>query len=413
MKKLILILFLLPFSVLAQKEESDGVHFIHSVSNWSDIVKKAQKEDKYIFVDCYTTWCGPCKYLANEIFPKATVGAFYNKNFVCIGLQMDETSKDDKDIIESRIVANSINEEYKIDVYPTFLVFNKAGILVHKFSGAGNDSMMIKKAQAALNENQQYYTLYEKYNEGNRDTILLKNLIKTSQDVRVKPDVYLLTYLQSIQNLFTNENGNLLIDNAQSTKSICFDYLFSNIDTWKGILNTKKLNDCFFRLIIQEIYNDNSFEYKNQKIKPAEIIQNYSKMYFDAGKRAALFYLLNYYNETRKSKYIKSLLMNYEEFDGSVFINASQMNSYAWNFFQEYDDLIILNKALSWSKKSLEKDQDNPAYLDTYANLLYKLGITEDATEIETKALTLVKDSEKKKYQETLDKMKAGKPTWK
>ena len=30
---------------------------------------KAKTENKYVFVDCYTTWCGPCKRMTEFVFP--------------------------------------------------------------------------------------------------------------------------------------------------------------------------------------------------------------------------------------------------------------------------------------------------------------------------------------------------------
>ena len=32
--------------------------------NWEQMLKMAKKEKKMIFVDCYTSWCGPCKMLS-------------------------------------------------------------------------------------------------------------------------------------------------------------------------------------------------------------------------------------------------------------------------------------------------------------------------------------------------------------
>lgn len=45
---------------------------------WKKIVKKAKKEKKLIFVDCYTSWCGPCKMLAKDVFTRDTVADFFN-----------------------------------------------------------------------------------------------------------------------------------------------------------------------------------------------------------------------------------------------------------------------------------------------------------------------------------------------
>ena len=37
---------------------------------WENVLKQAQKANKKVFVDCYTSWCVPCKHLMNVIFPQ-------------------------------------------------------------------------------------------------------------------------------------------------------------------------------------------------------------------------------------------------------------------------------------------------------------------------------------------------------
>ncbi len=409
MKKLIALLFILPAFANAQKDE--GVKFIHRVTNWSDIVKQAQQEDKYIFIDCYTTWCGPCKYLSTQVFPKKNVGDFFNKNFVCISLQMDETTKDNDDAIVSRSIAESINEKYPITAYPTFLIFNKMGTLVHGFIGIGNDTFMIKKAKDALNENQQYYTLLEKYNNGNSDTIVLKNLINASNDVRFNADKYLLEYIKNIKDLYTEENGNLLLNNVRVSGSISFEILFSNREIWRNVVNKKKLEICLIRIIGFDIKRKYLKECNSRQIIQDKIISEYSKKYSEIGKKASLILILKCHYQKKNLESFKYILQ-FDEINADLFDNSNEINDYALFVFQNISDSSLLNKALLWSKKSLELDKDNPMYLDTYANLLYKLGQTKEAIEIETKALELVEEAKKKSYQEVLDKMKIGKPTW-
>lgn len=52
-------------------------------------------------------------------------------------------------------------------------------------------------------------------------------------------------------------------------------------------------------------------------------------------------------------------------------------------------------------------------FLDTYANLLYRLGRTKEAIDTEKKALDLAPlDAHKQRFQKTIDKMKKVEPTW-
>ena len=70
MKKLAL-LFLVVFSTALSAQEV-GIKFSKD-SLLSDALSQAKKEGKLVFIDCYTTWCGPCKHLAKEIFPQREV----------------------------------------------------------------------------------------------------------------------------------------------------------------------------------------------------------------------------------------------------------------------------------------------------------------------------------------------------
>ena len=51
---------------------------------------KAKAEGKLVFVDMYTSWCMPCKYMANTIFPKAEMGEYLNPRFVCLKINAEE-----------------------------------------------------------------------------------------------------------------------------------------------------------------------------------------------------------------------------------------------------------------------------------------------------------------------------------
>ena len=56
----------------------EGVNF--EKETWSNTLAKAKAENKIVFVDAYTTWCGPCKKMDAKTFPDEKVGDFFNKN---------------------------------------------------------------------------------------------------------------------------------------------------------------------------------------------------------------------------------------------------------------------------------------------------------------------------------------------
>jgi len=56
--------------VIQGDSSADGIRFVQGLT-WEKVVKRAKKENKYIFVDCYTTWCGPCKRFG-PVYEKAS-----------------------------------------------------------------------------------------------------------------------------------------------------------------------------------------------------------------------------------------------------------------------------------------------------------------------------------------------------
>ena len=61
---------------------AQGIEFMPHEARLQDAIDKAKKEGKMVFLDCYTSWCGPCKMMANKIFPTQEVGDFMNPKFV-------------------------------------------------------------------------------------------------------------------------------------------------------------------------------------------------------------------------------------------------------------------------------------------------------------------------------------------
>ncbi len=91
-------------------------------------------------------------------------------------------------------------------------------------------------------------------------------------------------------------------------------------------------------------------------------------------------------------------------------VSAKQMNEFAWTVFENCSDMNCVEQALEWSKKSVDVT-NNPAFMDTYANLLYKTGKKQDAISWEEKAITMLKQEQQpvNEYEATLEKFKSGK----
>ena len=115
MKKII-ILLQLAFPVWSYAQ----IHFEQQLS-LEQVWQKAQKEHKYIFVDCYETWCGPCKQMDQEVYPDTALGKFINPLFISIKLQMDSAKGNDEYARSSYAGTKKMATAYRVTAYPTFL----------------------------------------------------------------------------------------------------------------------------------------------------------------------------------------------------------------------------------------------------------------------------------------------------
>src|SRR5688500_9082633 len=70
-----------------------GIKWITGIT-WEQVKQKAKQENKNIFLDCFASWCIPCRAMDKDIYTNDTVGNVMNDKFICVKVQMDKTSID-------------------------------------------------------------------------------------------------------------------------------------------------------------------------------------------------------------------------------------------------------------------------------------------------------------------------------
>lgn len=149
-------MLLVSFFLYAQGE-GKGVQFMDNAP-WKEVVKEAKKQNKMIFVDCYTTWCGPCKDLAATVFPREDVGNLINKHFVSVKYDVERG--------EGLAFAKE-HREY-INAFPTLLMIKPDGEVFYRMVGAYPTEMFMKGIQYRL-DGITWQDMEKEYNAGKRD----------------------------------------------------------------------------------------------------------------------------------------------------------------------------------------------------------------------------------------------------
>ena len=420
-----LMICLSPFALSAQTHKAatnethsdSGVHFQHNMT-WSDVQRKAKAENKYIFMDCFTTWCGPCKFMSKTIFPQKAVGDAMNDKFIAVKMQLDTSDADNDEVKSMYATAHAIARNYKVNVYPTFLFFNTNGELVHRAVGSSEANAFIAKTKEALNPETQYYTLLAKYNKGKKDSGFLHRLTTASMEAydmengsKIASD-----YLATQPDLYTPANLALLRDMTQSSTDKGFGIMIDNPAKVDSVLGKGTADGITQNIILREEVYPKMFP---PDVKAAKDLQepNWSdidkslqaKYPAQAASVSAYSKVVFYMNKQDWQNFGPAVVTYMKSYGDNV--SENQLNEYAWSVFQNCNDETCLQNALNWSKRSFEKEQ-NPAFMDTYANILYRLGKKDEALAWEQKAADLVSEGEKTGYQQTMEKMKAGEKTW-
>lgn len=203
MRKLFLLALLLAGVVFGTEAQNRSINF-EQTKEWKKIVKKAKKEKKLIFVDCYTSWCGPCKMLANKVFTQDAVADLFNQTFVNVKYDME---KDADGVI--------LKTQFGVKAFPTLVFVDPATQqVVHRMVGAGNAEWLIAGAKLANDPQNNLSAMMKRYAAGERGDEFLSNYLSVLSAAYMSEEVGKVAaeYLNQLseEQLATKDNWELI-----------------------------------------------------------------------------------------------------------------------------------------------------------------------------------------------------------
>ena len=352
---------------------------------WQEITEQARKEKKMIFVDCYTSWCGPCKMLAKNIFTQDSVADFYNGNFVCFQIDMEKGE------------GPELAKKYSVAAFPTLLYIDAQGELKHCVVGYQQAGELIQNGRNALIGQNTLPDFQKRYEAGERDPEFVKEYIEVlykayrPQLQREVATEYINTL--SERDFYTRETWNIIIKNlsdplspvlkkvaankfrfsqvvAKDTIDIFLDYTLKsavNGFVWwtseKGAFNRQRYDDLLAYLFTQNL----------PKV-PQYIATLYAAKHLETGDIRGML------DEMRNS-------LHY-----GIFYDPQDKLDFIRNFLRHIEtceDKTLLQKANTWLDH-LQESAPNGYYKSEYmkvkARILRTLGQTAEAEQLEREA---------------------------
>ena len=441
MKKIV---YLFSFLLLSSfVEDSKGIKFTEG--SWLQVLGEAKKQNKLIFIDIYTTWCGPCKMMSAKVFTDSKVGEKFNASF--INYKIDAEKGEGIELAKT----------FAITAYPTYLFVNAGGELVYRALGAMPAEKFLIEADKALSAGKGYKSseeLDKEFKSGRRDADFLYEYMKRKSLNGGENSALLEEYLKVIpESAYKTEKVlSIISENIGIIETKAFvilsdalnRYMNMTVQQQKYVLNGiskakrntfKKVLDSRDKALLEKLieavratsYSMAGFEAEEKqfRLEYAKITRDGENFKKIASRESAKLLAktteeltaetqqkIDNFVAGAKAKNLDETTPQFKMVLDNLADNAQkttsfQLNEYAWGYVQMITNLKDLEEALRWSERAIAL-VESPANLDTYANLLSKLGRKKEAIKAEKKAIKLGKKEggDTKDLQQTLKEIK-------
>ena len=227
--------------------QAQGIDFHHGT--WAEAVEKAQAEDKILFVDGFATWCGPCKALARNVFPKENVGDFFNEHFINVKMDMEKGE------------GPKFRKTYPVSAFPTLYFIAPSGEVVHKTKGAPRTPEALidlaRKATLLFDRSAAYM---KKYDTGDRSYETMYGLVKGLNKSN-KPSLrYANEYLRDQEDLSTENNLKFLFEALTQVDTRIFKYFITHQGAIEKLFSADVIATKIEKAAKQTVMNAIDFE---------------------------------------------------------------------------------------------------------------------------------------------------------
>lgn len=439
------------------------ITFIDTNTSWDTLSKQAKQEDKLIFIHFENSKCIQCNEVASKGFSGAILKDQFDENFISIRCNVATPN------------GQNLMQKFRIRGSLLSLFVDPDGNILHINNGSTSSSeTYLDAADVAIGRKgkKQLADFDKEYNAGERGTVFLKEYMIKRRETSMSIDDLLDEYVAALPP-DSLRNFQIVLGIFELAPSLN-SYAYKAVQTGApralidSIYNSslpdkrKALNDG----IIENSFR-NAVQRRNEEF--AYRVAMFTRDTYEddpgQGEIALMKSMVRYYYMVRDtaryfahtqrlmdSKYMPLTIDSLNAMDDAAFrvktapklpagknpVHSMQvraigimppsqfishdLNEHAYRFYELTRDKALLEKALTWSKKSMELAEGRakkgftpfklgfPEYMDTYAHILYRLDRKVEAIEWQTKALEAQKITGMAyQYLEVpLNKMKAG-----
>lgn len=350
--------------------------------SFKNLLERAKKENKIIFMDAYASWCGPCKMMDKQVFTQAEVGSTFNDIFINTKFDMEKGE------------GLAIAQKYGVRAFPTYLFIDGNGEVVYRGTGYYDVPEFIKIAKDAQNPAMKLSYLREKFNAGSTNPELLNSVMTAfaySEPELAEKAAQKYFEVKKNQPL-TKEDLQRLFAFTKNANSPLYKELISRKPELIKLMPADQYNKIIQGYQLNSIMQ-NAFNKETKTIDEKKFLAEAGKFMTKGEAQESLLKvkMTLAFRMKKIAEYEKLALSYYKDGNDEKFSSA-ELNEVAWNFFENITEKSSLIKAVSWAEQSIKKNEEY-ANLDTLANLYFKIGDKVNAKLIAEKALEIAEKS--------------------
>lgn len=352
-----------------------GIQF--EQGTFDEALDKAAKEDKYLFVDAVTEWCGPCKWMAANTFKDPKVAALFNAKFVNYQLDMEKGEGPEVQI------------RYGVMAYPTLLFLEGDGTMIHKAIGAKNAVDFVALGESVYGD--AFVTIPEmqaKFAAGERDRQFLYEYLVRLNESNMDTQEALALYKEGMKGeaLLEKNNWDIFKRMFYRLDTEYFQYLNANKEKFVALYGQEDVDGKILSMY-RSAYSGAIYRKDTLGAEKAIVLIANSGIK-DAAYQAELHraFWYDYLNDW--SAMVGSVNRLVEEYGLKT---SGDLNHFAWQIYENSGDKKHLKAALAWTEVGI-LDYANSYIWDTKAMLLYKLGRKKEAIVAAEEAIRVGKE---------------------
>ena len=387
MKKGIVLSGLLCFALVSGVTQ--GISFFSG--SWEEALAKAKAEEKPIFVDAFTTWCGPCKVMSKSVFTDSRVGELYNASFVNMKIDMEQAP------------GLRFQETYPVSAYPTLYYINYDGSVLKKIVGAQQIESFLRIGQSVLSGSGAAATNAALYEKGDRSPEVVYKYIRSLNQSGKSSLKVANEYVRGQQDLSSEINRKIIFEATQEADSRIFDLLVQNRQAIAALYPEPAISERIYQACLKTA--DKALENKSEEL----LREAKDKMKLHYPQRAKAFAARMDMEKALLEKAVKDYLKALDLFVKNASEEpVSTLRQTAQFAVRQYgQEAAALESAIALSVMAAEKGGSSGYYMDL-AELYLKKGDKKSAGAAVEKAKSLSENEgpeEKQRVRDFLGKL--------